>query len=702
MPYPGSLIASSSIGVWSSDIKVGQVSSLASTRAEAVVESVGSSRTMQSSVVHHDNSSLDRSPCSSEEEEETIEVSKSSPQSAECAGKLCKWTNYFHGWQDRYIVLRNGCLSYYKTPHDQSLGCRGALNIRQALVQAHEFDCCRFDVTVNENLWYLRADSAEERDRWITSLQEQKMTLESGYGSDSSLRRHGSILSLTSAASLSTASTSSHKTGKALQEKLAEMETFKDILTRQVDTLQTYFDTCAGTLAAHKAQSHKAENGAGDFDSDEDELDQTLRGPYWTAETAHYTTKNDTFIHPIPLDVMLQHGHHGPDFKGEAITFRATTAGLLEIVRHCFDLMTQREDCLKRRLEKEVERRKRGELMYRETTEVVRGLQQELAKQRLFVSPEYYEEGPHSTLKEEEFFDAVETALDKQERELEEKKMDSTHAALLSSSSSMKPQQLPALSLVSPAQADDIWEEIEQVTTEQLKYAFLAVGEGGWQLFNEDGEMKMYKREEEKDGLVVDPLKAQHCVRGFTAHEMCQYFFSPDVRMEWEFTVDHMKVVEKLRDDTLIFHQIHKRVWPAAQRDALFWSHIRKGEGDNKEKKSVGSLQGDEQLVPVSTWIVCNHSVDVPPVPTGKCLRVVLTISLTCQTFVDASVSHLPPEQISRDRITTKIIYCATVNPGGWAPASVLRAVYKREYPKFLKRFTQYVKEQTDNKTVLW
>ena len=117
---------------------------------------------------------------------------------------------------------------------------------------------------------------------------------------------------------------------------------------------------------------------------------------------------------------------------------------------------------------KEVERRKRGELMYRETTEVVRGLQQELAKQRLFVSPEYYEEGPHSTLKEEEFFDAVETALDKQERELEEKKMDSTHAALLSSSSSMKPQQLPALSLVSPAQADDIWEEIEQV----LLYSF--------------------------------------------------------------------------------------------------------------------------------------------------------------------------------------------------------------------------------------
>lgn len=54
------------------------------------------------------------------------------------------------------------------------------------------------------------------------------------------------------------------------------METFKDILTRQVDTLQSYFDTCAGTLAAHKAETHRQENGGGDFDSD-DELDDTLR-----------------------------------------------------------------------------------------------------------------------------------------------------------------------------------------------------------------------------------------------------------------------------------------------------------------------------------------------------------------------------------------------------------------------------------------
>lgn len=42
------------------------------------------------------------------------------------------------------------------------------------------------------------------------------------------------------------------------------------------------------------------------------------------------------------------------------------------------------------------------------------------------------------------------------------------------------------------------------------------------------------------------------------------------------------------------------------------------------------------------------------------------------------------------------------VNPGGWAPASVLRAIAKREYPKFLKRFTSYVQEKTSGEAILF
>ena len=50
----------------------------------------------------------------------------------------------------------------------------------------------------------------------------------------------------------------------------------------------------------------------------------------------------------------------------------------------------------------------------------------------------------------------------------------------------------------------------------------------------------------------------------------------------------------------------------------------------------------------------------------------------------------------------TSILSPCVVNPGGWAPASVLRAVAKREYPKFLKRFTSYVQEKTAGKPILF
>ena len=37
--------------------------------------------------------------------------------------------------------------------------------------------------------------------------------------------------------------------GRGLREKLMEMETFRDILCRQIETLQSYFDSCASAVA---------------------------------------------------------------------------------------------------------------------------------------------------------------------------------------------------------------------------------------------------------------------------------------------------------------------------------------------------------------------------------------------------------------------------------------------------------------------
>ncbi|KAF4532275.1 hypothetical protein B566_EDAN007247 [Ephemera danica] len=285
-------------------------------------------------------------------------------------------------------------------------------------------------------------------------------------------------------------------------------------------------------------------------------------------------------------------------------------------------------------------------------------------------------EGPHSALNDDEFYDAVESGLDKIDEEIEFRER-------------IKNKQHPAKILhLTKATAHPLWPEIDKVCSEQLHYARLPVGEGGWQLFAEDGEMRMYKREEEVAGMVVDPLKAVHTVKGVTGHEMCHYFYSPDVRMEWEATVEQMTVLESIAEDTLVFLQVHKRIWPASQRDALFWSHIRRVP-DSKDRDGH------------DIWIVCNNSMEHPdfPVNNGKCVRIFLTVCLVCQTFID------PPKdgtEITRDNLTCKITYCSVVNPGGWAPASVLRAVYKREYPKFLKRFTQYVIDQCESKPIMF
>ena len=58
-----------------------------------------------------------------------------------------------------------------------------------------------------------------------------------------------------------------------------------------------------------------------------------------------------------------------------------------------------------------------------------------------------------------------------------------------------------------------LYREIRSLTAEQVKYAKAGVDEGTWELFCQDGAMKMYKREmESDDGLMVDPLKAVHSV----------------------------------------------------------------------------------------------------------------------------------------------------------------------------------------------
>jgi len=71
------------------------------------------------------------------------------------------------------------------------------------------------------------------------------------------------------------------------------------------------------------------------------------------------------------------------------------------------------------------------------------------------------------------------------------------------------------------------------------------VDEGLWELFHNDGEMKMYKlTQETDDGIVVDPLKAVHSVVGVSAKEYIDLFFDPSLKMEWDGNGSHVECTQ--------------------------------------------------------------------------------------------------------------------------------------------------------------
>ncbi|XP_078356189.1 ceramide transfer protein-like [Oculina patagonica] len=269
-------------------------------------------------------------------------------------------------------------------------------------------------------MYYLRAPDVETRQKWVDGLEAVKAA-ESGYGSESSLRKGSSMLSLSSVTSLSTtASSSSFKKGRGLREKLMELETFRDIVCQQIDTLQSYFDACAGAGGNHKQTPHVdghdpdifGSNDGLDHDAD-DEMDELSTTPtpasinQMAGNLGNRRAASDSLDNPAA--VLSIANAKGVDFRGESITFKATTTGILATLQHCIDIMNKREDHWQRRLDKEIEKRKKAEAAIKSA--VVS------ARKQAFIGGPDFEEGPHSALNEEEFYDAIEVALDRQDEE---------------------------------------------------------------------------------------------------------------------------------------------------------------------------------------------------------------------------------------------------------------------------------------------
>ena len=86
-------------------------------------------------------------------------------------GKLLKWTNYFSGWKERIFNLKGPLLYYYYGPKELP---RGKIHLGlSSIVNDEKNDF--FEINTGSNIIFLKPNTKEERNKWITALTKAKL-----------------------------------------------------------------------------------------------------------------------------------------------------------------------------------------------------------------------------------------------------------------------------------------------------------------------------------------------------------------------------------------------------------------------------------------------------------------------------------------------------------------------------------------------
>ncbi|KAL5963924.1 Ceramide transfer protein [Taenia solium] len=480
------------------------------------------------------------------------------------------------------------------------------------------------------------------------------------------------------------------------------------------------------------------------------------------------------------LGILLNHfGALSIEFGTEVDLFRSTSSALQSALSQTVEVFNQREDTWRRRLERETERRRALERQMKTAQEAVaatrlnatlltrrnirmvpgkahqrshsHGGQQgpygnqlfpqlgtapssaadavvtsSVANGGMFIveerGPDFAEGGSEYTVCEEHFYDAIDAQIDK---------MHQDEACLMALKS--VGDKLRSADAMPPSHP--LYAEVYKISEDRMSIlrGGFPSSEGevgsvnnGWTILAKQGEMTIYNREvESADGTYLDPLQAVHKVPKVTAREMCEAFWDVQYRLDWEITVDQAPtVIEVCGDDTVLQYQSYKRVWPATQRDSLFWSHMRRLDSTQFPVDEALTAAG---LVVLDTWMVVNYSTKYgeerlpPSAKTPSFIRLVVDVEMFCQTLwhpptPDFDMSTLPdaaqlqslsPEEqmarweaagVKREALQCRLLYASQINPGGWAPAAVVRTMARREYPHFLRRISDFVIGHTAEK----
>jgi collagen type IV alpha-3-binding protein len=219
-----------------------------------------------------------------------------------------------------------------------------------------------------------------------------------------------------------------------------------------------------------------------------------------------------------------------------------------------------------------------------------------------------------------------------------------------------------------------------------------------WESMVQETDMTLYRRPAEVGAASdFDTYQLRVTVEGLSAKEICHYFWDVKCRMDWEVAIDVPPTILATPDEhTVLLHQYFKTIWPAKVRYTTFWSR---------------SLPLSADAAILSKHCVINHSVDYPlenaelRSTSSKSIFALLDVILICETRLKssndtASSSRSTTAPVRREDAVTDIAYVCCIDPGGWTPVSLARMAAKKEYPRFIRRLTKYVREKCHNRPI--
>lgn len=162
-----------------------------------------------------------------------------------------------------------------------------------------------------------------------------------------------------------------------------------------------------------------------------------------------------------------------------------------------------------------------------------------------------------------------------------------------------------------------------------------------WELYNDVNEnFKIFNSKDDKTNKL-----AVKTIYGLFAKDIAYTFWNIDesVKLEWDQSIQSMKVLEVLSPNCAILHLKMKRIWPAKARDCVICTEL----------VQIGEYE----------WVVTNISVNHPltQVVPSEYTRMYCKVNM----FVKESLIDKNKER-TRDNIVSTINFKANIDVGNW------------------------------------